>query len=366
MASRCLVFDTAQVHLQKNRAFDLDYVKRFPGASLIARLYQEVTDRKWQMLTADVFLQERPPACQAICISEMVSPYTGPLRQCGVIPGIMISAESPNVAWDFYHRLKRYSQGYHHAFLFGGLRDKVNPPTIFHAFYWPNERRTVSFGPRWPDREFLVMVIGNKQRIRVSQQKPFYNARLLLKKMQWTYLQATDSTFRFQDLYEKRLEALLFFSNDPGFRMFGSGWEEPSGLPARYFQAARRAGGTPVVDKIKTLSGFKFALCFENCAFPGYITEKIFDCLFAGCIPVYCGAPDIEAFIPSDVYIDLRNFSDFPDLKQYLSKLSLTEASRYLNSARDFLASKEFVKFHQDALIEQFIDILECEFRAFA
>jgi hypothetical protein len=51
-------------------------------------------------------------------------------------------------------------------------------------------------------------------------------------------------------------------------------------------------------DKREYLKNFKFNLCPENDNYSGLVTEKIFDAIFAGCIPIYRGAnnqpePDI-------------------------------------------------------------------------
>ena len=43
-------------------------------------------------------------------------------------------------------------------------------------------------------------------------------------------------------------------------------------------------------DKIEYLKQFKFNLCPENSNAEGYVTEKIFDAIKAGCIPIYWGS----------------------------------------------------------------------------
>lgn len=39
----------------------------------------------------------------------------------------------------------------------------------------------------------------------------------------------------------------------------------------------------------------------------GYMTKKLFDCLYVGTIPLHLGAPDISSLIPPEAYIDCRN-----------------------------------------------------------
>lgn len=44
-------------------------------------------------------------------------------------------------------------------------------------------------------------------------------------------------------------------------------------------------------EKVKFLSQYKFAICFENATAPGYTTEKIYHAMLANCIPIYWGNP---------------------------------------------------------------------------
>jgi hypothetical protein len=57
----------------------------------------------------------------------------------------------------------------------------------------------------------------------------------------------------------------------------------------------------PVDDKLKTMAHYKYALVIENSA--EYMSEKLMESLFAGCIPIYVG-PDPEEFgIPKELVI---------------------------------------------------------------
>jgi hypothetical protein len=57
-------------------------------------------------------------------------------------------------------------------------------------------------------------------------------------------------------------------------------------------------------------------------AMNGYITEKIFDCLYAGTIPLYLGALDISKYIPSTVYVDCRKFSSWSAMWEEVRSMS--------------------------------------------
>ena len=51
-------------------------------------------------------------------------------------------------------------------------------------------------------------------------------------------------------------------------------------------------------------SGFSWNLIVENCDADGYASEKLYDSLLAGTVPLYHGsAPD---WVPRDAYVDLK------------------------------------------------------------
>lgn len=59
-------------------------------------------------------------------------------------------------------------------------------------------------------------------------------------------------------------------------------------------------------NKLSYLSQFKFNLCPENSNYEGYVTEKIFDSLSAGCVPIYWGAnnkPEIDILNQNRIFL---------------------------------------------------------------
>jgi hypothetical protein len=94
-------------------------------------------------------------------------------------------------------------------------------------------------------------------------------------------------------------------------------------------QGGRRIpGDTGAETKRKVIATYKFTLAFENAMEADYVTEKFYDPLFSGSVPVYRGAPNIEAFAPGDrCYIDATAFSSAEDLADYLMDLDRDEAA---------------------------------------
>ena len=99
----------------------------------------------------------------------------------------------------------------------------------------------------------------------------------------------------------------------------------------------------------KLYEEYKFSICFENAInLPGYITEKIFECFFAGCIPVYLGANNVEVHIPSNCFIDFRKFNNYDELYNFMSNMNDSTILEYQTNIQNFLNSKEYKIFTND------------------
>jgi len=85
--------------------------------------------------------------------------------------------------------------------------------------------------------------------------------------------------------------------------------------------------------KLKTISRYRFTLAFENSICADYVTEKFFDPLIAGSVPVYLGAPNVKDYSPGEnAFIDARSFRSPEHLAEYLSSIAdqPEEYGRYL------------------------------------
>ncbi|CAH2053320.1 unnamed protein product [Thlaspi arvense] len=65
------------------------------------------------------------------------------------------------------------------------------------------------------------------------------------------------------------------------------------------------------VTKVEALKHYKFSLAFENTNEEDYVTEKFFQSLAAGSVPVVVGAPNIQEFAPSpDSFLHIKQMGD--------------------------------------------------------
>jgi hypothetical protein len=84
-------------------------------------------------------------------------------------------------------------------------------------------------------------------------------------------------------------------------------------------------------QKIDGLRDYRFSIAIENSCIPSYITEKFYDCILAGSVPLYYGAPNVSDYFPIDSYIPLP-IDNFEECCRIISELSESDYKRRLPS----------------------------------
>ena len=172
------------------------------------------------------------------------------------------------------------------------------------------------------------------------------------------------------ELYSKRLEAIRWFEiNHPkDFDFYGIGWDKYK-IKNRYINFFFQKLGLSklfrpnftnykgmVRSKKEVLEKYRFSICYENARdIRGYITEKIFDCFFAGCVPIYWGASNITKYIPKECFVDKRNFDSYEELFAYIKNIDNQEYKRYLDSIEEFLSGEKSCQFSSDFFVKTII-----------
>lgn len=198
---------------------------------------------------------------------------------------------------------------------------------------------------KFKEKKFLVLINANRL--------PFYPFKLL-------------KPFG-KELYSERIKSIEFFErNIPDkFFLYGRGWNKPKKYNLTEIVFGYKKYSTymgEVGNKIETLSNFKYCLCFENLTdVNGYITEKIFDCFKAKCVPIYWGATDIEKYIPKNCFIDFRDFGDYEKLLAYLASIDESKYNSYIKNIENLLSDKKFIDMWFEGGFAKFFlrDILE-------
>ena len=242
-----------------------------------------------------------------------------------------------------------------------GLNDgsgKCLPKERFIRIYHPNpipkECGDSFHSPAFEERHDLVCLIGSNRHANVFDERELYSARV--RAIRWFETNAL---------------------ND--FKLYGNGWKVPQKrlghkgkmryrlekiLPWILRKPVFPSYQGPTKTKYEILSKTKFCICFENARdIDGYITEKIFDCFFAGCVPIYWGDRNIEMSIPLDCFIDFRQFTSHFELYQFLLTVSPEQFSAYQNAARKFLTSTKFKPFSSETFAKTIIDKISTDFK---
>jgi hypothetical protein len=268
--------------------------------------------------------------------------------------------ECPVVLPTLYRDLHTVGGAFKRVFSFSteeALRPFLRGPVRLTRFMLPLSFDDVH-GGIWErrDRQFLTIVSGNK--------------------MTWV---------EGKELYTERLRAIEFFNRYREIDLYGRDWDGPpirmaTRLPRAVARlerrlktsweslrpptdplrvAAQQAFRGPTSHKADTLSRYTFAICYENQVVEGWITEKIFDCFFAGTIPIYWGAPDIDRWIPPECFIDMRQFQGYDDLRELLHSLNDDQIEAYRVAALDFVRSERFHPFTKHAFAELVGQVIE-------
>jgi len=194
------------------------------------------------------------------------------------------------------------------------------------------------------------------------------------------------SPMRRDEFYTERIRALGYFGKRAAIDLYGHRWENIAGNIFRYFgrviydflrrrnlarmrevpivlecrHGISNAWLGPCVDALyETLSNYEFSLCYESMGIKGFISEKLFDCLMVGTIPIYLGAPDVPERIPKDCFVDRRQFGSYADLHHFIDRMSASEKRRRRESGREFFNSVDFRPYSMGHFAECFIgDVL--------
>ena len=160
---------------------------------------------------------------------------------------------------------------------------------------------------------------------------------------------------KLNELYSERLAAVSFFTRkNADFDLFGIGWESSKD------SLVKKVYKGPVVSKKETMQDYKFAICYENVKDEmGLITEKIFDCFAAGCVPVYYSARNVTDYIPKECFIDFRDFADYEELYSFMMNMEEKEYNEYLKAVKKFLQTDAYKEFTSEAYVRNIMQVVE-------
>ncbi len=152
------------------------------------------------------------------------------------------------------------------------------------------------------------------------------------------------------ELYSKRIQTIKWFEKHhlSKFDLYGMGWNQKTGFMKSFFTYNYKSYKGSIVDKSEILNKYKFNICYENAIrVKGWITEKIFDSLFAKCIPVYWGCDTISKYVNSNCYIDRNNFNTDGEMYDYLKNINEDEYNNYIYNIELYLRQASANPLHE-------------------
>ena len=256
------------------------------------------------------------------------------------VPSYVLMYECPQIYPT--NGLKKYQKKYRKIFTW---RDDLIDGNKYIKLNFTN-KIIINSQTGWQNRKKLCCLIaGNKT---LSKKNPF-------------------------DLYSERIKTIRWFETHApdNFDLFGIGWDEPEATPGLIGKIKKKLGKNfynknkiyfpsykgKVVSKVKTMEEYRFSICYENVRdLPGYITEKIWDCFFSGCVPIYWGASNVAEYIPKDCFIDRRQFINHEDMYDFLKSMKEKDYIGYQERIAEFLSSEKAKPFCADTFAETIVE----------
>ncbi|MDD4913013.1 MAG: glycosyltransferase family 10 [Sideroxydans sp.] len=329
--SHNVLIDPSSEHYYRNGLFDLKNPRLNRDGTLLPfyRVKTCLEKEQGSINTVDLLLQGNLPAdkYKYISLGILTNIAQLELRNDVELSGFIIM-EPPVVDPELYAALpdlvKKFDYVYLHNVIGDGYSLKNVDQSKLKKLYWPQPNLGV-LNQYWcnTNRQNRIVVINGSHRPKNHK----------------------------GELYSKRIDAMASLSRLGVIDLYGRGWRRwwsrsAFWLPYWMNRAALMNIFQGECDsKYEVLSKYDFCLCFENMTMSGYVTEKIFDCFYAGAIPLYWGAPDINTLIPPDSYIDVRGFSSWESMWNYLKNLTVTEKNKIREAGRLFLQSPVFLNY---------------------
>lgn len=334
-AKRTIFIDPSSKAYYQDKLFDLSdsILNRDDTLAPFGRIHRYLNERNMDIHTADYLLaDENHAACDYYSIGLLKNYPKLQARKNVRLRGFVIM-EPPVTAPRLYRALPELTAAFERVYVHNTVGDGYSLKGVdqsrLHKFCWPQPHMHV-LEPYWSNtarQNRIVVINGN------HLPRSFCG-----------------------ELYSKRIEAMASLAKDGLVDLYGRGWEKwwsPKSMWPAYWKNRKALISIhrgSCRSKIETLSQYRFCLCFENMAMKGYVTEKIFDCLYAGTIPLYLGAKDIEDLIPSDAYVDCRRFGSWNEMRDAAMKMTAQEIQAMREAGRAFLESKRGLDYYNSLI----------------
>lgn len=376
MNIKVIAFSADIPELKNNGLFDIEIAAKYPGASLSGYV-KKICNSSFHFYTADVALalvkcNKLNPSSIAI-VQHNQDSDCAELIKMGSLPLLLTMYESPLYSGIFYDKLLSNSFEFKHLMVFGG--DLLDIPGSMQAFFPCFNADDLKFPVSihdWSERKFASMILGNKYVLT----KPITFATDFRDIAWWMMKKfrnlmggfALSKSLNVEDLQlqDKRLEIIQSLLRHELLDLYGNGVDRLYRIPPKMrdslsiLMPKKEVDSIPYGDgkKEEYINRYKFNICFENMAYPGYVTEKIIDAIKGKSIPVYWGAPDILNYVPANLFIDASKFADIKELIAHLLSVDKDNAKQIIENGQRFLSSPDGYRFSYQSVACEILKIL--------
>ncbi len=119
--------------------------------------------------------------------------------------------------------------------------------------------------------------------------------------------------------------------------IYGPNW--PAGVAVYNDRLVDNCYFTNFSQKILDLRNYKFCLALENTLAPHYVTEKIWQALLGGCLPIYYAGRQHTIYedFPENSFIDFAQIGNVDKLCEILNSMSENEYTERLNMCHEVM-----------------------------
>lgn len=217
------------------------------------------------------------------------------------------------------------------------------------------------------ERKPLVMVNTNRYLGLKASSRPwhYFDRSTELKRQGWYCSGLSLLNSRIHDLNGARRKiaraAERLFNEDVD--LFGRGWEgRHTGWFYRFFSDSKYglSKGVATEDKLQLLKKYRFTIAYENFEGDvGYISEKIFDAIYAGTVPIYRGDANIARYVWEDCFIDGRAFANESDLLKFIVQCPEEKWLELKAAGKKYLSSDAIKQFQPQAYVNSILSVAE-------